>query len=168
MSVRPCWSKVLPHSRLRDTLQLVRRWQSSSRPLSPTDAYGIPTRPTWSVNELLSSYPQPSIPPSTFEHLHKLSALVPPKEGTPEYKKLKKEMEDLVKLVEAVKLVDTSEVKDSEEVPDGRIWADGVGIELNAQPSTKEGDKMSRGRDLMKHAAKTSNGMYIVESEKMK
>lgn len=77
-------------------------------------------------------------------------------------------MEDLVKLVEAVKLVDTSEVTDGSAVPDGRIWAEGVGIDLDSPSGTKEDYKTERGRDLTKHAAKTWNGMYIVENEKMK
>ncbi|KAJ7179398.1 hypothetical protein C8R46DRAFT_1073635, partial [Mycena filopes] len=50
-----------------------------------TDACGIPRRPTWSVNELLSFLPQ----------------------NTLEYEKLKTGLEELIRLVEAVKMVDT-------------------------------------------------------------
>ena len=79
------------------------------KPTVETDSHAIPTRPTWSVNELLSSYPKPQISPATLKHLHELSALIPPEEGTPEHAKLTAEMENLVKLVEAVKLVDVGE-----------------------------------------------------------
>lgn len=79
-----------------------------------------------------------------------------------------------MRLVEAVRLVDTSEVEvEGEGVPDGRIWAEGEGIELDSAPSVlaSEGlgkDKTESARALMKHAAKTANGLYVVESEKMK
>nr|GAT53847.1 predicted protein [Mycena chlorophos] len=75
------------------------------------DAAGIPSRPTWSVNELLASYPRPTLPPSALKRLHDLSALVPPEENSPEYIKLKTELEELIRLVEAVKLVDTTGVR---------------------------------------------------------
>ena len=88
----------------------------------------------WSVNELLSLYPRPAISPATLKHLHALSALIPPEEGSPERAKLTKETQDLVKLVEAVKLVDTKSVGNTNDIPDGRIWAEGTGIDLNAEP----------------------------------
>ena len=99
-----------------------------------TDENAITIRPTWSVNELLSSYPRPAISPATLKHLHALSALIPLEEGFPERAKLTKEMQDLVKLVEAVRFVDTDSVCDENDVPDGRIWAEGTGIDLNAEP----------------------------------
>ncbi|OCH95948.1 hypothetical protein OBBRIDRAFT_883565 [Obba rivulosa] len=75
------------------------------------DHHGIPIRPTWSVYELLSSYPQPTIHPTALKRLHELSGLIPPKEGTPEHAKLTEQMERLVKLVDAVKSVDFSKVE---------------------------------------------------------
>ena len=78
-------------------------------------------------------------------------------------------MEDLVKLVEAVKLVDTSEVVDGEAVPDGRIWAEGVGIDLGrAVGAEMDTNKGENGQELLKHAKKTWNGMYLVENARTK
>ncbi|KZS98098.1 hypothetical protein SISNIDRAFT_481960 [Sistotremastrum niveocremeum HHB9708] len=83
-----------------------------SLPEVEVDELGVPVRPTWSVNELLSSYPKPTLSDEKFKRLHELSALVPPQEGTPEHAELKSRMEELIRLVEAVKLVDTSSVAD--------------------------------------------------------
>jgi len=54
--------------------------------------------------------------------------LIPPTEGTQEHEKLTREMEELVRLVEAVKL---KEIGHGEGVPDGRVWAGGKGIRLD-------------------------------------
>lgn len=89
----------------------------------------IPVRPTWSINELLSSYPKPTISTATLKHLHILSALIPPEEGSLDHTKLIEEMQDLVKLVEAVKLV-TDGVDHGNGILDRKIWAEGTGIDL--------------------------------------
>ncbi|KDQ64905.1 hypothetical protein JAAARDRAFT_28557 [Jaapia argillacea MUCL 33604] len=150
------------------------RFKSSSTPehvsQSEVDDCGIPLHPTWSVHDLISSYPKPSLQPSTLKKLHQLSALITPEEGSPEHQKLTEEMEDLIKLVEAVKLVDTEKLGQSSEgnegwsVPDGRIWAEGTGIELD-RVSRDEGDGVS-GQALLKHAAKSGDGMYVVEADR--
>ena len=133
-----------------------------------TDEVGIPIRPTWSVNELLSSYPKPSISPATLKHLHALSALIPPEEGSPEHAKLTEEMEDLIKLVEAVKLVDTDSPGDENGVPDGRIWAEGTGINLDAEPIPAMENEVE-GRDLLKYAKNVSpEGLYLIDSDRSK
>ena len=133
-----------------------------------TDEVGIPIRPTWSVNELLSSYPKPTISPATLKHLHALSALIPPEEGSPEHAKLTEEMEDLIKLVEAVKLVDTDSVGDENGVPDGRIWAEGTGINLDAEPIPAMENEVE-GRDLLKYAKNVSpEGLYLIDSDRSK
>jgi hypothetical protein len=133
-----------------------------------TDEVGIPIRPTWSVNELLSSYPKPTISPATLKHLHTLSALIPPEEGSPEHAKLTEEMEDLIKLVEAVKLVDTDSVGDENGVPDGRIWAEGTGIDLDAEPIPAMENEV-QGRDLLKYAKNVSpEGLYLIDSDRSK
>lgn len=147
------------------------RWQSSQAGV-PTDAFGLPLKPTWSVNELLSSYPTPTITSATLKRLHELSALIPPEENTQEHATLKREMEDLVKLVEAVKLADlnrgdapaTSSQKG--DIPDGRIWAEGSGI----QPLPLQADVPGEvtGSDLLQFAARTSDGLYIVDADKRK
>jgi len=133
-----------------------------------TDEYGIPIRPTWSVNELLSSYPKPTISPATLKHLHTLSALIPPEEGSPEHAKLTDEMQDLVKLVEAVKLVNTDSVDDGNGIPDGRIWAEGAGIDLDAEPVLADENEV-QGRGLLKYAKNvTPEGLYLIDSDRSK
>ncbi|KAH9843951.1 uncharacterized protein C8Q71DRAFT_697395 [Rhodofomes roseus] len=143
------------------------RLSSSSIPSGAVghDLCGIPTQPTWSVNELLSSYPRPSIPPSTLQRLHELSALIPPAEGTPEHENLTREMEGLVKLVEAVKLVDTSGLETASDapIPDGRIWEEGRGIEL-----TQSDDLETDGWDLLQHSHRVRDRLYIVDADKRK
>ncbi|KAF8915848.1 hypothetical protein CPB85DRAFT_1387283 [Mucidula mucida] len=105
------------------------------------DECGVPLRPTWSVNELLSSYPKPILSDDALVRLHQLSALIPPKEGSSEFRKLKAEMEDLVKLVEAVKLVNTNGVQV------------GQGLETKfSATATALPETGPSGRSLMKHA----------------
>lgn len=156
---------------LRPSLRVLNatRKNSTQSRLIDTDSLGIPTRPTWSVDELLSSYPKPKITPATLKHLHELGALIPPEEGTEAHAKITSEMENLVKLVEAVKLVHVeSYSEDSHIIPDGRIWAEGVGIELSEDLS-EEGDDGSSGRALLQHAHKISpKGMYLVDADKSK
>ena len=133
-----------------------------------TDENAIPIRPTWSVNELLSSYPRPAISPATLKHLHALSALIPPEEGSPEHAKLTEEIQDLVKLVEAVKLVDTKSVGNTNDIPDGRIWAEGTGIDLEAEPIPVDKDEV-QGRGLLKYAKNVSpEGLYLIDSNRSK
>ena len=132
-----------------------------------TDSYGLPLQPTWSVNDLLSSYPTPTITPSTLDRLHELSALIPPAEGTLEHDTLKREMEDLVKLVEAVKLVDVGDESGSDgQIPDGRVWAEGTGVgpvDVQAKP---DGDVTSS--ELLRFARRTSNGLFVVDADRTK
>ncbi|KAF9055041.1 hypothetical protein BDZ89DRAFT_1055666 [Hymenopellis radicata] len=121
------------------------------------DECGVPLRPTWSVNELLSSYPKPTISDDALVRLHQLSALIPPKEGSPEFRKLKAEMEDLVKLVEAVKLVNTDGVQV------------GQGLETKfSTTATALPETGASGRSLMEHAARTKDGFYVVESDRQR
>ncbi|KAH9850041.1 hypothetical protein C2E23DRAFT_335649 [Lenzites betulinus] len=137
--------------------------------LADVDSTGIPLNATWSVNKLLSSYPRPTVSSDTLKRLHELSALIPPEEGSPEHAGLSQEIEDLVKLVEAVKHVDVSQVPEDGEhaVPDGRIWAEGEGIVLDADPSLEDGDsKDASGRTLLVHASRTLDGLYVVEADK--
>src|SRR6266545_309969 len=87
-----------------------KRCKSSSHPSTPADSCGIPLVPSWSVNELLSSYPSPTLPNETIKKLYELSALIPPEQDTPRYKTVKKDLEEIIRLVEAVRLVDTAGV----------------------------------------------------------
>ncbi|KAF9782603.1 hypothetical protein BJ322DRAFT_162538 [Thelephora terrestris] len=156
---------------LRTRLQRLNSYLSSNPTLRTdveTDEDGIPIRPTWSVNELLSSYPKPTISPAKLKHLHTLSALIPPEEGSPEHAKLTEEMQDLVKLVEAVKLVNTDSVDDGNGIPDGRIWAEGTGIDLDAEPIPVDENEV-RGRDLLKYSKNVSpEGLYLIDSDRSK
>ncbi|KAJ7688438.1 hypothetical protein B0H17DRAFT_659874 [Mycena rosella] len=121
-----------------------------------TDAFGIPLRPTWSVNDLLSSYPTPSLAPHTFNRLHELSALIPPEENTPEFEKLKAGLEDLIRLVEAVKLVNTEDVT-----------AFGSDDPVSQVAENNELQELSySGRFLLQHAARTRDGFYLVDADK--
>jgi len=121
-----------------------------------TDTQGIPTRPVWSVNELLSSYPTPKLSSSTLRHLHDLAALIPPEEGTLEHDKLRHELEEMIRLVEAVKLVDTGGASKSKWGPRLRVEDEDPVI------AEEEGS----GHSLLQHASRTVDGYYVVESDR--
>ncbi|KAI0663166.1 hypothetical protein C8Q70DRAFT_956325 [Cubamyces menziesii] len=158
-----CLRRCLPSTLVRSNRNLRRQLKST---LAEVDATGIPLKPTWSVNELLSSYPRPAITPATLKRLHELSALIPPEEDTPEHAKLTQEVEELVKLVEAVKLVDVGKVAE-DGVPDGRIWAKGEGISLTTESHEDPADsEAASGRALLAHASRTMDGLYVVEADK--
>lgn len=120
-----------------------------------TDSFGIPIRPTWSVNQLLSSYPSPQLSSTTINRLYELSALAPPQEKA-RYQALQRELEGLVKLVEAVRLVDTS------------------GVEVTGRGELEDADRQSLetidtqgyGQELLKNAARTNNQFYVVDLER--
>lgn len=141
---------------------------SHSKSLVETDASGIPLKPTWSVHDLISSYPTPTISSATFKRLHELSALLPPPEGTPEHDKRKQELEDLIKLVEAVKLVDLDQSAGAGEdvIPDGRIWAEGTGVRPTVIES--DGDHDVSGSALLQYGARTTDGLYEVDADRAK
>ncbi|KIP09190.1 hypothetical protein PHLGIDRAFT_87036 [Phlebiopsis gigantea 11061_1 CR5-6] len=150
--------RLLP---LRPKVSSVARWKSTTCRAAPavkTDSCGIPLEPTWSVNKLISSYSKPTIAPLTLKKLHDLSALIPPEEGTPQHAQLTEELSNLVKLVEAVKAVDVGQP--DERIPDGRIWAEGTGVQLERGAATKG------GRDLLRHAARTEDGFYVVDADR--
>lgn len=67
-------------------------------------------------------------------------------------------MEELIRLVEAVKLVDAKAAS-----TDGRIWAQDRGIDIGRvqAPEPVENDRSS---SLLKHASKSVDGYYMVES----
>ena len=138
------------------------RWWSSTKPIE-TDQFGIPVKPTWSVNTLLSSYPSPTIAPETLKKLYNLSAFVAPKEGTPEHAKITRELEEMVRMVEAVKLVDT----------EGTVVAAQAGEEdldraLYGNPDVARNGDEENGRDLLKHATRTAGEYYVVEADRMR
>ncbi|KAH0840102.1 hypothetical protein J3R83DRAFT_1072 [Lanmaoa asiatica] len=126
-----------------------------------TDACGIPLKPTWSLRELMSSYPSPPLSAATFQRLHELSALVPPTEGTHEYDATKKELDELVRLVEAVKLINVDRPTGS-SIPDGRVYAESTRIPLTKEPLDEE----IQGTKLLHYANRTLDGMYVVETDR--
>lgn len=149
------WLQRSPHFIL---LKPNRVYQTLTNGSQNTDSCGIPIQPTWSVNKLLSSYPKPTLSSTTLIRLHELSALTPPPEGTAEHATMKQEMEELIRLVEAVRLVDTSNHTPSHG---------GQEKDLNCQTSHDirlESD--TAGRHLLPHASRTSDGFYVVDSDK--
>ncbi|KAF8803795.1 hypothetical protein BYT27DRAFT_7195137 [Phlegmacium glaucopus] len=139
-------------------LNIAKNWQSS-RSIEikhEVDSCGIPLQPTWSVHQLLESYTSPKLSPTTIDRLYELSALAPPKRHTLQYEKMKRDLEDMVKLVEAVKQVNTNEVclagRGEKE--------DGDRTQQNLQFEEE------RGKSLLKYAARTENGLYIVDAER--
>ncbi|KIM83820.1 hypothetical protein PILCRDRAFT_26785, partial [Piloderma croceum F 1598] len=142
-------------------------YTASSKP--QTDSCGIPFHPTWSVNDLLSSYPTPTITSFTLKRLHELSALIPPEEGTPEHDSLKQELENLIKLVEAVKLFtlgdNPGEISGEKQIPDGRVWAEGTEIRPMDVPAEVDG---VTGSALLRFANRTSDGLYVVDADRTK
>jgi Asp-tRNA(Asn)/Glu-tRNA(Gln) amidotransferase C subunit len=118
-------------------------------------------RPTWSVNTLLSSYPTPTISSATLLRLHELSALIPPPAGTPEHDILKREMEDLVRLVEAVKLVDTKDVH-----LNGPRDEQNGDQQYNNQQLHECQEQDHSGRSLLSHASRTLDGFYVVDADR--
>ncbi|KAF8607502.1 hypothetical protein BDV93DRAFT_603314 [Ceratobasidium sp. AG-I] len=140
-------------------------WQKSNVATPVVDELGVPLSATWSVKELLSTYPAPSLSHDTLARLHRLSALNPPAPGSSKSESLRLELQELLRLVEAVKLVDTSIAPGGAErsdIPDSRIWAEGRGLDLYAPDAQHL--KEAHGEALLKHAKKHVNGQYVVET----
>ena len=92
---------------------------------------------------------------------------MPPAESAPEHAKLTREMEELVRVVEALKPVDVSGVTEQGSVLDRRIWASGEGVLLDAEAFATSGDaNTAEGRALLTHASRTMDGLYVVEADK--
>ena len=105
---------------------------------------------TWSVGQLLNSYPSPSIDHQKFVQIHELSALVPPVKESPEYSKLKSDLEGLIKLVEAIRLVDIPP-----NVGNKDVFID------EASGDTYDGERKDDAIQLISHAPH-HEGNYIV------
>jgi hypothetical protein len=135
--------------------------------LVATDDCAIPLKPTWSVDDLLSSYPRPTISSPALRRLHVLSALIPPEEDTPEHVKLTRELEDLVKLVESVRLSNVPDTSNPVNTTmDARVWAEGTGIDLQRSPPGDRDQEALDTVELHSHASRTENGLYIVHSDR--
>ena len=137
-------------------LNIVKNWQSCHSIKHQVDFCGIPVQPTWSVHQLIESYASPKLSSTTIDRLYELSALAPPKKHTLQYEKMKKDLEDMVKLVEAVKKVNTN------------------GVHLVGRGEKEDGDRIQQnsryegehGQTLLKYAARTKNKFYAVDAER--
>jgi hypothetical protein len=148
-----------------------RRYISHNSPRDPelveTDDCAIPLRPTWSVDDLLSSYPRPTMSFPALRRLHILSALIPPEEGTPECAKLTQELEDLVKLVESVRFFDVSgESSPANIIKDARIWAEGTGIDLQQTPPGDRDREALDTVELLSRTSRTEDNLYVIHSDR--
>jgi len=140
--------------------------QRGSEPVE-TDDCAIPLKPTWSVDNLLSSYPRPTISSSALHRLHVLSALTPPEEGTSAHSRLTRELEDLVKLVESVRLFDAPSASSTVDTTlDSRIWAEGTCVDLQKLPPGSCDLAALEPVELLSRAGRTENGLYVVHSDR--
>lgn len=115
------------------------------------DADGIPLKRTWSLRSLMAEQPRVELSAAQFRHLHKLSGLTVPDMSAPESVRLKQELEEMLRLVEAVKtcplLHDSKAVaKSSQQVPDGRVWPAGRGMQV-----ALDWDPVTWGQTAAKH-----------------
>jgi hypothetical protein len=133
--------------------------------LVETDDCAIPLKPSWSVDDLLSSYPRPTISPSALHRLHVLSALIPPEEGTPDHVKLSRELEDLVKLVESVRLFGGPGAPNPvDPAADARVWAEGSDLK-KTPPGDRDQEALDRA-ELLSRAGHTEDGLYVIHSDR--
>ncbi|KAI9466813.1 hypothetical protein BJY52DRAFT_20667 [Lactarius psammicola] len=148
------------------------RYYANSSPRNPplveTDDCAIPLKPTWSVDDLLSSYPRPTISSLALDRLHILSALIPPEEGTPQHANLIRELEDLVKLVESVRLFNMPcDSTPTHAVADARVWAENTGIDLQKVPSGAHDREALDPAELLSRASHTENNLYVIHSDRV-
>ena len=127
------------------------------------DADCLPLKPTWSIKELLAKQKDVEISNQQLAHLHKLSALQLPATDSTEYSKLKADLQQLVKLVEAVRGIKVPSEANG-ELPDGRIWPEGLGMELDLDwgDSKPSSCRTSSEADLLPLAKETAQGKYYV------
>ncbi len=159
--------KVRPHGIGLYPRRCTSSYSQRSPELVETDDCAIPLKPTWSVDDLLSSYPRPTISPFALHRLHVLSALTPPEEGTSAHSRLTRELEDLVRLVESVRSFNAPGASSTVDTTlDSRVWAEGVGINLWKVPP---GDRDLAALDpveLLFRASRTESGFYVVHSDR--
>ena len=147
--------------RLLGTRSNVRFFSKTTLYTSPTtDELGLPLSPPWSVHALINSYPSPTLSDAALTKLYDSAALLPPTAGTHELREVKREMEDLVRLVEAVKIAPIEPIE-GEGPPDGRVWPSDRGIVL--EDVVVPDETLPSGRELLKHTQRTENGYYLVD-----
>lgn len=158
-------SRLIPPLR---TFHISRPFKSvqSNEPIS-VDEYGVPISPSWSVRQLLKDYPAPTLSDVAFEKLHRLSALNAPSDPT-ERESLRRQLEGLIKMVNAVRIAPLPDSEEDGKIEDARIWPEdhGIDLERTVQPL---GEGEPHGRELLVHS-KVSNveGVYILPDIKKK
>jgi hypothetical protein len=160
---RPIWSRLAINANVHATLSTIRMHHAKpkSAPVrGPVNEVGVPLSATWSVRELLDSYSSPSLDDQTFEKIHRLSALIPPDRGTEEREILRKELQDLVRLVNAVRVAEVPQGKEG-EIPDGRIYPIPREIDLYAVEGVQQ-EPQANGRELLKHSQIGSETAYVL------
>lgn len=171
MTVIPWLTLARLKARPQVTALFPRQYTSSSSQrdsgLVETDDCAIPLKPVWSVDNLLSSYPRPTISSPALRRLHVLSALIPPEEGTLEHIKLTRQLEDLVKLVESVRLFKGPGASSAVDTAvDARIWAEGTGIDLKKAPRGECDREALDPAELLSRATRTEDGLYVIHSDR--
>lgn len=130
----------------------------------PVDEDGIPLKPSYSIKSFLSSLPSPKISDEQFIHLHKLAALIPPSQGTPEFEEKKKALEEMVRLVEGVRPTgDEPKTKQATEIPDGRIWPENEGIEVDWKAVLEPPKRGRRSASSKRNLAEEDNGKVLLD-----
>ena len=127
----------------------------------------MPTSPSWSVRQLLQDYPAPTLSNAIFEKLHKLSGLNPPSDPT-ERESLRRQLEGLIKMVNAVRIAPLPDGREDGKIEDARIWPEDYGIDLGrtVQPP---GEEEPHGRVLLTHSrVSNEQGMYVLPDIKKK
>lgn len=158
---RPMWSRLAINTNTHTILSARRIHDVNSVPeRAPVNKAGVPLSATWSVRELLDSYSPPSLDDQTFEKIHRLSALIPPDRGTEEREVLRKELQDLVRLVNAVRVAEVPQGKEG-EIPDGRIYPIPHEIDLDAANAVQQ-EPQASGRELLKHSQIGSETAYVL------
>ncbi|KAJ1308860.1 hypothetical protein OPQ81_004548 [Rhizoctonia solani] len=132
------WSLVAPRAVRQFCTGPLCRHKASAN--TSVDELCVPLKATWSVAQLLSTYPAPELSDATFARLHRLAALDPPDSASQDKQTLKMELQELLRLVEAV----------------NRIWAEGRGMDLDAPMANHIGEV--HGEALLKHAKKHIDG----------
>lgn len=121
-----------------------------------------PKEPLWSIKTLTgrlqSSTASEEITLDRLAHLHKLAQLTMP-ENARQVEQLK---EDINNIAHFIKHVKNAEIPPSTE-PLASLWQDHIGQTLRPDEPTYTEDEV-RGRDLLKHARKTSGHFYVARA----
>jgi len=142
------------------------KFSESNEPTS-VDEFGVPTLPSWSVRQLLKDYPAPTLSNATFDKLHKLSALNAPSDPT-ERESLRRQLEGLIKMVNAVRLAPLPDSGEDGKIEDARIWPENYGINLQRSVQ-RPGEDEPHGRELLVHSrVSNEEGVYVLPDIKKK